>query len=314
MIDGSEEALSFGSFELMPSRRILLENGNPVGIRSRALDILCLLVGSSGQILSKDDLLARAWPSTFVAEANVRVQINELRRVLGDGRHGRRYIVTVPNRGYSFVETVHRRPARPPGGPATAADQQTVASPPPRPGRIIGRERSIQTLAKEIRQRRLITVVGTGGVGKTTLVLSVIAQMREGGQKPAWQKIVFVDLASLSDGHAVPSAFASALGVILAGDDAQSTIVNYLGYEACLLVIDNCEHVIDPVVDIVEAILRHAPNVFVLATSREPLRVADEWVYRLQPLAAPPVAATLSLDEALAYPAAALFVERVSAR
>ncbi|MDR6873180.1 putative ATPase/DNA-binding winged helix-turn-helix (wHTH) protein [Bosea sp. BE125] len=313
-IDRSEEVLSFGSFELMPSRRILLESGKPVGIRSRALDILCLLVDASGQILSKDDLLARAWPSTFVAEANVRVQINELRRVLGDGRHGRRYIATVPNRGYSFVETVRRRPVAPPGNPAIAADRAGAGSPPAWPGRIIGRDRSIQALVKQVRQRRLVTVVGTGGVGKTTLVLSLIAQMRQDGEKPAWQKIVFVDLASLSDGQAVPSAFASALGVVLAGDDALSSIVNYLGEEACLLVIDNCEHVIDPVVDIVEAILCHAPNVFLLATSREPLRVADEWVYRLQPLAAPPVAATLSLDEALAYPAATLFVERVCAR
>ncbi|MGE7469377.1 ATP-binding protein [Bosea sp. NPDC003192] len=312
MADRSDEVLSFGSFELMPSRRILLENGKPVGIRSRALDILCLLVEAAGQILSKDDLLARAWPSTFVAEANVRVQINELRRVLGDGRRGRRYIVTVPNRGYSFVETVLRRPAVPPAD--FANDRAGPGLPPARPGRIIGRDRSIQTLARQIQQRRLVTVVGTGGVGKTTLALSVIAQMRREGEKPAWGKTVFVDLASLSDAHAVPSAFASALGAVLAGEDALSSIVNYLGEETCLLVIDNCEHVIDPVVDIVEAILRHAPNVFVLATSREPLRVADEWVYRLQPLAAPPVVATLSLDEALAYPAAALFVERVRAR
>lgn len=314
VIGSSEEVLSFGSFELIPSRRILLENNKPVGIRSRALDLLCLLVEASGQILSKDELLARAWPSTFVDEANVRVQINELRRVLGDGRHGRRYIVTVPNRGYSFVETVHRRPARPPGDRATAADRQGVGSPPVWPGRIIGRDRSIQTLAKQIQQRRVVTVVGTGGVGKTTLVLSVIAQMRECGDRPPWEKIVFVDLASLSNGHAVPSAFASALGAVLAGDDALSSIVHYLREEACLLVIDNCEHVIDPVVEIVDAILRHAPDVFILATSREPLRVADEWVYRLQPLAAPPVSEALSLDEALAYPAVALFVERVSAR
>lgn len=160
----------------------------------------------------------------------------------------------------------------------------------------------------------MVTVVGTGGVGKTTLVLSVIAQMQERGDTPTWQKVVFVDLASLAEGRAVPGAFASALGAVLAGDDALSSIVQYLRDEACLVVIDNCEHVIDPVVEIVEAILRDAPNVFILATSREPLRVADEWVYRLQPLATPPVAATLSLDEALAYPAAALFVERVSAR
>lgn len=314
MIGSSEGVLSFGSFELIPSRRILLENDKPVGIRSRALDLLCLLVEASGEILSKDELLARAWPGTFVAEANVRVQINELRRVLGDGRHGQRYIVTVPNRGYSFVETVHRRPARPAGDPRNAADRKDAGSPPTWPGRIIGRDRSIQTLATQIQRRRVVTVVGTGGVGKTTLVLAVIAQMREFGDRPPWQKIVFVDLASLSDGHAVPSAFASALGTVLAGDDALSTIVHYLREEACLVVIDNCEHVIEPVVEIVDAILRHAPDVFILATSREPLRVADEWVYRLEPLGTPPVAATLSLDEALAYPAAALFVERVSAR
>ena len=314
MLGSSEEVLSFGSFELIRSRRILLENNRPVGIRSRALDLLCLLVEASGQILSKDELLARAWPGTFVAEANVRVQINELRRVLGDGRHGRRYIVTVPNRGYSFVETVHSRSAPPPGGRATAADRQGIGSPPAWPGRIIGRDRSIQTLERQIQQRRMVTVVGTGGVGKTTLVLSVIAQMQERGDTPTWQKVVFVDLASLAEGRAVPGAFASALGAVLAGDDALSSIVQYLRDEACLVVIDNCEHVIDPVVEIVEAILRDAPNVFILATSREPLRVADEWVYRLQPLATPPVAATLSLDEALAYPAAALFVERVSAR
>ncbi|WP_165923516.1 winged helix-turn-helix domain-containing protein [Bosea sp. BK604] len=314
MTGRSDEVLSFGSFELIPSRRILLENDKPVGIRSRAFDILCLLVESSGQILSKDELLARAWPSTFVAEANVRVQINELRRVLGDGRHGRRYIVNLPNRGYSFIETVHRRPSPSSGAPAPAVYRGGLGPPPAWPGRIIGRDRSIHALAKLIQQRRIVTVVGTGGVGKTTLVLSVIAQMREGADRPPWQKIIFVDLASLSEGHAVPGAFASALGVVLAGGDPLSSIVHYLREEACLLVIDNCEHVIDPVVDIVEAILLQAPNVFILATSREPLRVADEWVYRLQPLAAPPVTPTLSLDEALAYPAAALFVERVCAR
>ena len=165
MIGSSEEVLSFGSFELIPSRRILLENNKPVGIRSRALDLLCLLVEASGQILSKDELLARAWPGTFVAEANVRVQINELRRVLGDGRHGRRYVVTVPNRGYSFVEKVQRRSAPPPGDRAPVSDRQGLGPRLVWPGRIIGRDRSIQALAKQIQQRRMVTVVGTGGVG-----------------------------------------------------------------------------------------------------------------------------------------------------
>lgn len=313
-IDRSEEVLSFGSYELIPSRRILLENGRPVGIRSRALDILCLLVEASGQILSKDDILARGWPGTFVEEANVRVQINELRRVLGDGRSRRRFIATVPNRGYSFVEPVLRRPVVESNDPVATADWTGLGPMPACPGRIIGRDRSIQMLAKQIRQQRLVTVVGTGGVGKTTLALSVIAQIRQEMDHPAWRKIVFVDLAPLSDGNAVPAAFASALGTVLAGEDALSSIANFLAEETYLLVIDNCEHVMESVVGIVETVLRRARNVFLLATSREPLRVADEWVYRLQPLAVPPVRATLSLDEALAYPAAALFVERVYAR
>ncbi|MEI5667875.1 winged helix-turn-helix domain-containing protein [Bosea sp. CCNWLW174] len=315
-VGSSEEILAFGTFELMPSRRILLENGKAVGIRSRALDLLCVLVDASEQILSKDELLERAWPGTFVAEANVRVQINELRRVLGDGRDGRRYIVTVPNRGYSFVETVRRSPAVSPRGTGIAGDGQEPVSRrlPPLRNKIIGRDRSIQTLAKQIRQRRLVTVVGTGGVGKTTLALALIQHVRMVPDAADRQKIVFVDLASLSNRHTVPNAFASAIGAVVAGDDALSSIVLYLRDASCLLLIDNCEHVIDIVADIVDAILRQAPNVFVLATSREPLRVAGEWVYRLQPLAAPPVSEALGLDEALAYPAAALFAERVSAR
>src|SRR5262249_14600368 len=158
------------------------------------------------------------------------------------------YIATLPNRGYSFIEPVHRRLAAVPGAPAAATDRGGLGSPSAWPGRIIGRDRSIQVVAQQIQQRRLVTVVGTGGVGKTTLVLSVTAQMRGEGEKPAWQKIVFVDLASLADGHAVPSAFASALGAVLAGDDGISNIAHYLREEACLLVIDNCEHVVDPVV------------------------------------------------------------------
>lgn len=312
--DDLDEAVCFGAFILRPKKRSLIEGGKPVQIGSRAFDILCLLVERAGQFLGKDEILARAWPATYVADANVRVQVAELRRALGDGHNGRRFIVSAPNRGYSFVETVHRGVDRPPVRPAGSANRPVSRSVPALHGRIIGRAQATQALMKQILQRRLVTVVGTGGVGKTTLVVSTVSQLLDYPEPIKWRKACFVDLASLSDARVVPSAFASALGVALVNDDAISSLVHHVRDEEWLIVIDNCEHVIGAVVDIVEAILRDAPGVDILATSREPLRVEDEWVHRLQPLAMPPESVVLTLDEAISYPAIELFIERARAR
>lgn len=104
----TEYALSFGPFRLTPARRLLLEGGMPLHIGSRALDILIALVERPGQVVGKQELMARVWPDSCVTESNLKVHVAALRRTLGDGRPGQRYIVNVHGRGYVFVAPVTR--------------------------------------------------------------------------------------------------------------------------------------------------------------------------------------------------------------
>src|SRR5271167_4705516 len=109
-----EPAISFGPFRLFPAQRLLLEGDRPVRLGSRALDILTALVERAGEVVGKNELIARAWPTTTVEEGNLKLQVSALRRALGDGQGGHRYVVTVPGRGYNFVAHIHARESSPP--------------------------------------------------------------------------------------------------------------------------------------------------------------------------------------------------------
>jgi DNA-binding winged helix-turn-helix (wHTH) protein len=98
--------VSFGPFRLLPTRFLLLEGDKPVPIGSRALEILIVLLERSGELVSKQELMARVWPNVFVEPANLSVHISALRRTLSDGRDGNRFIINIPGRGYSFVASV----------------------------------------------------------------------------------------------------------------------------------------------------------------------------------------------------------------
>jgi DNA-binding winged helix-turn-helix (wHTH) protein len=101
--NAGERAISFGPFRLVPAQRLLLKDDNPVHVGSRALDILTALVERPGELVGKDELMARVWRGTFVEEGNLKFQIGTLRQALGDGRGGRRYIATSAGQGYRFV-------------------------------------------------------------------------------------------------------------------------------------------------------------------------------------------------------------------
>ncbi|WP_436824715.1 ATP-binding protein [Variovorax sp. DT-64] len=311
--DAFESLIHFGPFTLSPTARVLMESGQPVRLGSRALEILLYLIENAGNFVTNAEIFQRVWPRNVVVEGNLRVHIASLRRAIGDGREGRRYIVNVPSRGYSFIGEITRKHA------AVAAPLPLdLRSMQPTPGgylptplsRVIGQESAIQILSQQIAKRRMVTLVGTGGIGKTTIATATLTRRDLASR---WSSVHFVDLASHSDAALVPAVLASALGLGSMVGDALSSLIAYLHDKNLLLLLDNCEHLIDPVAALIEEILRQAPGVHVLATSREPLGVEGEWVQRLQPLAMPPVGEALTAQQLLQFSAAELFVERCMA-
>jgi predicted ATPase/DNA-binding winged helix-turn-helix (wHTH) protein len=296
---GSE--ISFGSFRLQLARQLLLQGDKPVRIGGRALDILILLVERAGSTVSKDELFARVWPNVTVEEGNLTTQIALLRKVLNDGRDGARYVISVPGRGYRFVAPVSRSTPSP------------VTSPGPRlpspASRVIGREDVVLAVANRLDRRRFVTIVGPGGIGKTTIAV-VIANETAASYEHG---VYFIDLAPVSTSVAISSVVASALGLAVVSDDPTSELIAFLNARRLLIVLDSCEHVLEAAALLAEAVLRGSAEARILATSREPLRAEGETVYHLAALEAPPERGELTAAQALAFPAVALFVERAAA-
>jgi predicted ATPase/DNA-binding winged helix-turn-helix (wHTH) protein len=287
---------------------MLLEGDKPLRLGSRALDILIALVERAGELVGKDELLARVWPSTFVEEANLRVHVGALRKVLGDGRSGHRYISNVPGRGYCFVADVTRLQLRQSPDAAAPGPRHSDNLPAPLT-RMIGRLDTINILAGQLQQRRFVTIVGPGGIGKTTVALAVAEYLVDSYEHRA----CFLDVASLTDPLLLPSALASALGNSMLSGDPVPSLIAFLRDKDMLLVLDSCERVVEAAAAVAEEVFKHAPRVHLLATSREPLRAEGEHVYRLPPLAIPPSSPGLTANDALRFSAVQLFVERAAA-
>jgi predicted ATPase len=297
------QSWTFGTFELSLREMSLIDAGVRVRLGSRAFSILVALVERAGHVVSVDELMALAWPKTFVEEATLRVHIHALKKVLGDGRGSARYIVNETSRGYRFVAPVnritrdHNRDFKP-----------TTSSFPARVAGMVGRDTLVENLCSLIPSRRLLTLVGPGGVGKTTVAIAVAERLRSEYPNAAH----FIDLTSVSDPCFVASTIARAFNLSLPKVGGLAVLVSYLADRRLLLVLDNCEHLVGAAAEITEAIHRGAPNVHVLCTSREPLRADGEWIYRLSGLTLPPHDEVLT-SEALKFGAIQLFVERTMA-
>ena len=302
-----EETFAFGSFRLIPVQRMLLEDGKPLRLGSRALDILVALVESAGDTIHKDQLIARTWPDTVVDEGALRVHVAALRKALGDGRAGKSYIANIPGRGYSFVAPVAREQRRPATAPP---DRATSGRSLPAPlTRIIGRDDVIAALTRQLARRRLLTIIGPGGIGKTTVASAVAENLHASHRDGVW----FVGLGSLADPGLWPSTLGAVLGISLPDVNPVSALTAWFRDKHALIVLDSCEHVIGVAASIAEAVLKAAPRVRVLATSREPLRAEGEWLHRLASLELPPPATSPTADEAMRYSAVELFNERAVA-
>src|SRR6266567_1290224 len=201
------QAISFGPFRLLPAQRLLLEDDQPVRLGSRAFDILATLLERPGEVIGKDDLISRTWPKTFVEDVNLKIQVSALRRALGDGQAGKRYIATVTGRGYSFVAPIRLdEPSHAP--PPTTVASTEAHNLPLAVTRMIGRDEAVAALVSRLSRERLVTIVGPGGIGKTTVALAVAERMIAGYEHGIW----LVDLAPLGEPRLVPSTVATALG------------------------------------------------------------------------------------------------------
>ncbi|SEK27027.1 Predicted ATPase [Roseateles sp. YR242] len=297
---------AFGPFKLIPAQHLLLEGDTPVRLGARALALLVLVVERAGELVSKQEILERAWPHTVVVESNIKVAVATLRRALKDGQDGQRYLVNVSGRGYQFVAPVTCADSDPPV--ATVLPGRAHHLPVPAHN-IVGRQRSIQSISTLFETQRLVTIVGEGGMGKTTVAIAVARQLSH--ETP--DAVRFVDLSTLVDAGSVAMALATELGLQNDSEGVTATLMSALTHQPLLLVLDSCEHVLQPTAELVSRILCEAPGVRILATSREPLRTPGESLHRLPPLRSPPAGSDLSAKEALAFSAVQLFVERAAA-
>ncbi|WP_118138743.1 winged helix-turn-helix domain-containing protein, partial [Oceanicella sp. SM1341] len=298
-----EETLRFGPFALVPERRSLLRDGEVVALGSRALDVLLCLVATPGAVRSHQEIVAHVWPDTHVEGANLRVHVSGLRKALGDTRATPRYIANVPGRGYAFIAPVSRQ-----GGGAAAPGGDGAPLPAPRlPGlpRVFGREQSVETVLAQLGKGRLVTLTGPGGIGKST-VARVVARRVAEAPRTEW-----IDLSEVTSGERVAATVATAFGVATRARDLCEALARAMEAEPTLVVLDNCEHVVEGVTTLVEGVLARSGRVCFLATSREPLRALGERVYRLPPLGTPEAGAPA--DAIAAAPAVQLFLERADA-
>lgn len=301
-----EASMAFGRFRLVPARRLLLDAGAPVALGGRALDLLLVLAEHAGEVVRKEDLIASVWPDTVVEETNLRVHVAALRRVLGDAAGGAPIIRNVPGRGYCLATPVVRTAAPQAEKPAGLMAAQHL---PGRGTRPIGLADRVQTLVEQSSRHRLVTIVGPGGVGKSVAAVA-LAQARLAIDP---HSVCFVDLACQCDPEGVHEAVSRALGVAQAPGSATSIAFAGLAERQLLVVLDHCDDVIDAAAEVAIALVEAGPRMHVVATSREPLRVEDEWLYRLDPLPVPALALEYEAAEWMALPSVELFVERAAA-
>jgi predicted ATPase/DNA-binding winged helix-turn-helix (wHTH) protein len=302
--------LEFGHFRLLIRQRELRLGDAPVPLGSRAFDVLLILVEAAGELVTKEELLARVWPGAVVEESNIQVQVSALRKALGEER---KLILTVPLRGYRFTGEVRALDGE---GRAVAPADPRPPAPRPAPTNLpapvsdfIGRESELREVRELLRHNRLVTVLGTGGIGKTRLGLEAARGMLEEFPDGVW----LAELAPLTDPDLVASTINTALGLQSgAGRWTAERLAAALRARRLLLVLDNCEHLIGAAAREAETLLGAVPGARILATSQEPLGLDGECSYRLSPLEFP-ADETAELTAALRHDAVRLFAARARA-
>lgn len=306
----AETRWRFGTFVVWEQQRRVESRGQPLRLGPRSFDLLLQLLKRAGELVSKEELLAGVWAGVVVEEASVRVHMSLLRKALGepgDDDACREWITTVPLRGYRFNGRVARESADE-AAPATPRPQASPTRLPARLTGLVGRAPELSDVLSSLAAQRLVTIVGPGGIGKT----SVAVRAAELFQQQTGAETAFVDLAPLISPQHVLGTMARSLGIAADLPDPVHAIVQSLAGRNMLMLVDNCEHVLDSLALPAARLLAAAPGLRILATSREALRIAGEYVLRLPALSVPD-AEHFALAEALQWPSVELLVERARA-
>jgi predicted ATPase/DNA-binding winged helix-turn-helix (wHTH) protein len=299
-------AVSFGPYLLRANIRRLERDGVAVQLGDRAFDILCVLTEQAGEIVANRELMVRVWGKVVVGAGSLRFHINALRKVLAQDGTQTQYLKNVTRRGYTFVAPVREAGLDSPRG--MDAPRSGLGRMPKRPTDIIGRAAEIQALAKLLKQSRFVTLVGSGGVGKTTVALELAHTLHE-----QFDLACFVDLDTIKEPSWVAKAVAAAAGLVVSSASPVSSLIAYFRDKRVLLILDSCERVLEASALLSEQILEGCATVAVLATSQEALRADGERTYLLGPLCVPADVTPLSTEAALSYPAIELFITRARA-
>lgn len=307
--------ISFGRCVIRPAQRDVLLNGVPAKLGARAFDLLIALVERRDRVTSKDDLLDLVWPGLIVEENNLQVHISALRKLLGA-----QAIATIPGRGYQFtlladsappdgerLQAERRRPASVTNTPLTPSPSAYPNNLPRQLTSFIGRENEIVAVEALLARTRLLTLIGSGGCGKTRLALQVAANTFEQFSDGAW----FLELAPLTEPGLMLQAVASAFAVKEEpGKPLERTLTEHLRDKRLLLLVDNCEHLLDACAKVVDMLLRQCSGLKILASSRQALGIAGEQTYRVPSLSLPGRSVTHAPQSLSKYEAVQLFVDR----
>jgi predicted ATPase/DNA-binding winged helix-turn-helix (wHTH) protein len=299
-------AISFGPYVLHADMRRLEKDGLAIQLGDRAFDILCVLTEHAGQIVTNRELMVRIWGKVVVGAGSLRFQINALRKTLARDGTRTQYIRSVTRRGYMFIAPV--RQATPDSPLGTCAPGRERGRVPKRPVDIIGRAADIKEIEGLLNQSRFVTLVGSGGVGKTTVALELAYALRS-----EFDLVCFVDLDATKEPSWVAKAVAAATGLVVSSPNPVSSLIAYFRDQRVLLILDSCERVLEAAAMLSEQILEGCATVALLATSQEALRADGERAYLLGPLRTPADGAPLSREAALSYPAIELFIARARA-
>ncbi len=323
-LESLEKTYSFGPFRLSVGTRQLLVDGAPLTVHGKAFDVLVALVRRRGDLATKQQLLDEAWPGIAVEENNVTTQVLNLRKLLREHDPPTTYILTDTGRGYRFVAevTVPAAPADAAAAPAADMAPQAAAPDPPQlspperhnlpaePNSFVGRAAELADIGVRLAASSVLTLVGAGGVGKTRCAIRLGHTQLPNFPDGVW----LVELAPMHDGGLVAEAVCRAVGAPVSGEHpAIETAAAFLRQRALLLLLDNCEHVLDAAAQVAATLVRRCPDVKILATSRQALGIDGETVFRMPSLPLPPPGHAITAAAALRSDAVRLFVDRANA-